>query len=90
MYVEAGSGFNIIVLENQNGKRLPSIHHMDISLSKKVKIYSKIVDVGLSIYNIYNRKNVSHKRYNPFSQNLVVTNVPMFGITPNAFFKISF
>ena len=59
-------------------------------LSKKVKIASKIVDLGLSIYNIYNRKNISHKRYNPFSQNLVVTNVPMFGITPNAFFKISF
>ena len=90
MYVEAGSGFNIVVLENQNGKRLPSVHHMDISLSRKVKIASKIVDLGLSIYNIYNRKNISHKRYNPFSQNLVVTNVPMFGITPNAFFKISF
>ena len=45
--------------------------------------------MGLSIYNIYNRKNVSHKRYNPYASDSIISDVIMLGITPTLFVQAS-
>ena len=90
MYVEPGTGYDIIINKNQNQKRLPPIHHLDISLSKTLKISPIILNISFSIYNIYNKNNFSHKRYNPYTPQLSVTNVSMLGITPSINLKISF
>ena len=90
MYVEAGSGFDIVTIGNQNSNILPSIHHLDINISRSVKYFKTTIDIGCSIYNLYNKNNLSHKRYNPYTPELSITNVSMFGITPNAYIKVSF
>ena len=89
MYIESGSGYEIITINNRNKYKLPPIHHLDINISRSFKILTTKIDIGCSIYNIYDKKNISHKRYNPYTSELSATNVSMFGITPNAYIKIS-
>ena len=43
--------------------------------------------MGLSIYNVYNKKNISHVRFNQFSESEKNTNVLMFNFTPTLFIK---
>ena len=80
----------IIIPSGRNESRLPPIHHLDVSLSKTWRISIAKIHTGLSIYNLYDRNNISHKRYNPYKSALTMTDVAMFGITPTIFLKISF
>ena len=43
--------------------------------------------MGLSIYNVYNKKNISHVKFNQYSENDRNTNVLMFNLTPTVFIK---
>jgi len=90
-YINIDNQEKIIQLsDNINKERLNPIHHLDISIAKtwfisKIKIYS-----GLSIYNLYNKNNISHRKYNPYTSTLSSSDVSMFGITPTLFLKIRF
>ncbi|MFL2994259.1 MAG: hypothetical protein ACJZ1Y_01410 [Candidatus Neomarinimicrobiota bacterium] len=46
------------------------------------------VNTGLSIYNVYNRKNISHKRYNPYTSGRILSDVIMLGTTPTIFIEV--
>ena len=74
---------------SRNNERLDPVHHLDISISKKYILNRLQLDIGLSIYNIYNRKNVSHKRYNPYTSGNIISDVIMLGVTPTFFIQAS-
>ena len=80
----------IIISSDRNESRLPPIHHLDVSFSKTWVVSIAKIHTGLSIYNLYDRNNISHKRYNPYTSELTMTDVVMFGITPTIFLQISF
>jgi hypothetical protein len=80
----------IVIPSNQNNARVEPIHHLDISVSRSWVIYTAKIHFGLSVYNLYNRKNISHKKYNPYTPELTATDVIMFGITPTLILKVSF
>jgi hypothetical protein len=88
--VEVVPGGEIIITSGRNESRLPPIHHLDVSLSKIWEVSIAKIHTGLSIYNLYDRNNISHKRYNPYKSELTMTDVVMFGITPTIFLQISF
>ena len=89
-YINITTDFKVdIVQGKKNTLRLPPSHHLDISISKDFNLKYFNINSGLSIYNIYNRKNISHKRYNPFSSGRIISNVMMLGITPTIFFEIN-
>jgi len=90
LYIEPGSGYTIGTTEEINEERLPPVHHLDIALSTSWKVKSLFFNFGLSVYNIYNKANISHKRYNPYTPQLSVSDISMFGITPSMNLKISF
>ena len=89
MYVEAGTGYTIKSTGEINEERLPHIHHLDVAISKAWMVKSILFNLGLSVYNIYNKNNISHKRYNPYTSQLSISDVFMFGITPSINLKIS-
>ena len=62
--------------------------HMVDYLLKNTTDY--IIFGGVRRLSLYNHKNISHKRYNPYTSDLSMTNVSMFGITSTLFLKISF
>lgn len=82
--------FRVVISTDRNETRLPHIHHLDVSLSKIWIVSLAKVHTGFSIYNLYDRNNISHKRYNPYTSELTMTDVAMFGITPTLFLKVSF
>ena len=90
IYIETGSGFTINTTGRVNEERLPPVHHLDIAISRSWKVKSFLIDLGLSVYNIYNKKNISHKRYNPYTSQLSMSDVSMFGVTPSINLKMSF
>ena len=90
LYVESGSGYEIFSKGDYNNERVKSSHHLDISLVKSLEMSKVQIELGFSIYNLYNKKNIAHKRYNPFSRELSIKDISMFGITPSIFAKISF
>ena len=90
LYVESGSGYEIFTRNNYNSERIESSHHLDVSLSKTINISKSAIDIGCSIYNLYNKNNIAHKKYNPFSGEVSIKDVSMFGITPTIFTKIYF
>ena len=52
-------GTLVPVYSVRNNFRLPPYHRMDISATLKGKIFKKVdYDINLTIYNVYNRKNI--------------------------------
>ena len=89
-YINITTDFKVDIAQGKkNTLRLPPSHHLDISISKDFNLKYFNINSGLSIYNVYNRKNISHKRYNPFSSGRIISNVMMLGITPTIFFEIN-
>ena len=87
--IDKTNDFQIIFdLDSRNKQRLPSIHHLDLSISKIYKLKKFEINTGLSIYNIYNRKNISHKRYNPYTSGKILSDVIMLGTTPTIFIEV--
>ena len=89
-YINVTTDFKVDIAQGKkNTLRLPPSHHLDISISKDFNLKYFNINSGLSIYNVYNRKNISHKRYNPFSSGRIISNVMMLGITPTIFLEIN-
>ncbi|MBT3179562.1 MAG: TonB-dependent receptor [Candidatus Marinimicrobia bacterium] len=80
----------IVISAEQNKSRIDPIHHLDISVSRSWALPIINIRAGFSIYNLYNRNNISHKRINPYTPEISMTDVSMFGITPTVFFQTSF
>ena len=81
------SGFQTIINENKNINRSSPMHRLDISFSKSFQKKYSIIEMGLSIYNVYNKRNVSHVRFNQYSESEKNTEVLMFDFTPTIFIK---
>tara|TARA_B100000700_G_scaffold16483_1_gene16323 strand:- start:479 stop:1231 length:753 start_codon:yes stop_codon:yes gene_type:complete len=73
--------------ETRNRERLKPVHHLDISISKNYVVDRFKLNAGISIYNIYNKRNISHKRYNPYTGGNIISDVFMLGITPTFFIQ---
>ena len=87
-----------LVFGQRNGSRLPAYHRLDVSASYQLDL-GEVVEgkIGLSIFNLYNRRNVMDKRYHiqPSVQEgesplIMSINRNMLGINPNLFIHFSF
>ncbi len=95
-----GSNINNIAYSLINNKRLPDYHRLDLSTTYNFKLGNTKAKVGLSIFNLYNRKNIKYRRFSKitFDENgnllntdkYVVTDVLLLGVTPSLFFNWSF
>ena len=66
----------------RNSKRLPAIKRIDLSLNRSMKFIEKKLDVGISIFNVFDRRNISHRSYNLSVDPFIATDVVMLGFTP--------
>lgn len=67
----------------KNANRFPDYHRLDLSATYTFKHGS----IGVSVFNVYDRKNIWYKKFTSVSDGsnsqLVVTDVTYLGITPN-------
>ena len=74
-----------------NSSRLPDSHRLDVSIVRNSTWVGLKWEYGLSLFNVYNNKYISHKRYTFSSQeaDILVNDIEIMGITPTVFLKIS-
>jgi hypothetical protein len=69
-------------LYDKNGYRLPAYSRCDIAATYNWGIKAK-KHLSLSIYNLFNHKNIWYKQFNTSGYQLNITDVSYLGITPN-------
>ncbi len=85
-----GSQASYIHVSEKNANRLPSYQRLDLSVSRRYEFNSVNLDVGASIFNTYNHKNVSYREYNLDLTPVVITDVTTLGFTPTVYFRLQF
>ncbi len=93
-YTEPVGSFNLTMLDGnqenflhigpKNGVRYPDYHRLDISITRDFKFgKTSLGSIGLSIFNVYNRKNIWYKEFETEEGDLIVTDVTFLGFTPS-------
>lgn len=86
-----GESYGYTHVSEKNTYRLPDYQRLDLSATYSFKIQKSYSgDFGLSIYNLYNYKNVWYRQYDLETTPITVTDVTMLGITPTLFIKVYF
>jgi len=84
-----GASTSFIHVGDQNSFRLPDYHRLDMSATYNCMVNGIKTNVGISLFNVYDRKNVWYKTYESVGGNLVETDVDYLGFTPSVFVKFS-
>ena len=66
----------------RNSKRLPIVHRIDMSVTRSRRLLAKNWDIGISIFNLFNRRNISHRSYNLTTDPFITRDIVMLGLTP--------
>ncbi len=85
-----GSTKDYVTVGDKNSFRLPDYHRLDLSAQYKMNLGGLgIGTLGISLFNVYNRKNVWYKQYEVIEGELLETDVTLLGFTPNISFSIN-
>ncbi|MQY80149.1 MAG: hypothetical protein GH151_13310 [Bacteroidetes bacterium] len=85
-----GSTIDYVHVGEKNGFRLPAYHRMDLSATYKFELGQTNVSLGLSLFNVYGRKNVWYKEFEIEENQLFITDMNYLGFTPTIFFGLKF
>lgn len=85
-----GSTADFFEVSDKNALRLPDYHRFDISATWDFRLGRSKANLGLSIFNVYNRKNVWYKEYEVVEGELLETEVNLLDLTPSLFFNYTF
>ena len=78
-----GSEQSYIHVGDKNGQRLPAYHRLDVSAHYRFPVGASSVNIGFSVFNLYNRKNVWYREFDLTQSPFVTTDVTFLGATPN-------
>ena len=92
--LQDGRDLNYVGVGAKNGSRLSPYHRLDVSVHQKFIIDKKTGrvrgDFGISLFNLYNRKNIWYYQFDFTQKPAVVTEVTYLSFTPNLSFSIEF
>ena len=74
----------------KNSARLPSYHRLDLALRWDWRLGAARGDVGVTVFNAYDRQNVWYKEFQAFDTTLVENDVRLMGRAVNAFVGVRF
>ena len=73
-----------------NSSRLPFVQRVDVSITKYFNVFSMNWEMGLSVFNLFDRENISHKKYITVENSEIeLTNVEMLRFTPTFHIRLS-
>jgi ferric enterobactin receptor len=85
-----GDPLQFVSVGRKNGSRIPAYHRLDISVHHRFDISKAKADLGVSLFNLYGRKNTWYYKYDFDQTPFLRTEVNYLGFTPNISFNISF
>ncbi|MBK8500981.1 MAG: TonB-dependent receptor [Saprospiraceae bacterium] len=80
-----GNTESLFEVSSKNGLRLPDYHRFDLSATYHFFLGSSRASMGLSLINLYNRRNIWYKEYEVVEGELYETNVSLIDFTPSLF-----
>ncbi len=78
-----GNTSSFILAGSKNSARYPAYHRLDVMAKYDFFIWGSKGAITLSVFNLYNHKNVWYKEFEIDETGLTETNVNFLGITPN-------
>lgn len=87
---EARDIYFYVLQGERNQKRLPAIHWLEIAVNKKITLGKINGEVNLSIFNVYDQRNISYRRYEYWKSPITIKDVAMIGFTPSLNIKLNF
>ena len=84
-----GENVSYIHVSDKNANRLPNYQRLDLSASRKFESDHWSTEVGLSVFNAYNHKNIWYREYNLDTTPVTITDAVMLGFTPTVFVNIN-
>lgn len=84
-----GNSLDYVHVGEKNAFRLPAYHRMDLSATYNFYLGNSKANVGLSLFNLYGRKNIWYKEFEVVEGELIETDVELLGLTPNLFFNFN-
>jgi outer membrane receptor protein involved in Fe transport len=85
-----GTDFSYIHVGEKNGLRLPAYHRLDVAAQYRFQLGPWQGELGLSVFNLYNRANVWYRQFDLSTTPLLVTDVRYLGLTPNLFVQLHY
>ncbi len=85
-----GDPLQFVSVGKKNGSRIPPYHRLDLSVHRRFDIGKAKADLGVSLFNIYGRKNTWYYKYDFDQTPFLRTEVNYLGFTPNISFNVSF
>jgi len=85
-----GDDLQFVSIGKKNGSRIPTYHRLDISTHHRFPIGKVKADLGVSLFNLYGRKNTWYYKYDFQQVPFLKTEVNYLGFTPNVSFSIDF
>ena len=80
-----GSTADFFEISEKNALRFDDYHRLDLSATYDFHLGGSKASLGLSLFNIYNRKNTWYKEYEVIEGELLETNISLLGFTPSLF-----
>ncbi|MCE1199148.1 MAG: TonB-dependent receptor [Marinilabiliales bacterium] len=88
-----GTTGSYYAVSDKNSYRLPDYHRMDIAASYRFDLFGKkgkLNSIGLSVFNLYNRINVSSRQFQIVDDTILQSDISYLGITPNLTLSLKF
>ena len=85
--------FGYYAVSDKNSMRLPDYHRFDMAASYRFKLFTQRErqnTLSFSVFNLYNRQNVSSKQFQVVENVILDSNISYLGITPNVSLSIKF
>ena len=79
-----------VIMGDKNGARLPAYHRLDLSASLDFKMWDGDAQIGMTIFNVYDQKNVWYKEFDVIEGEIIESNFNLMGLTFNLFFNLKF
>jgi hypothetical protein len=73
----------------KNTQRLPAYHRLDVSLTRQFNSAWLDWNIGISVFNLYDRKNVWYREYVLDTKPVVVRDVTTLGFVPTVAFQVA-
>ena len=85
-----GKETEYVSIGEKNGLRIDPYHRLDLSATYNFNLGSGKGEMGLSIFNLYNKTNTWYNEFEVVDNQVTETNVNYIGFTPSIFFNVSF
>ncbi len=88
-----GTTSSFYSVSDKNSFRLPDYHRMDVAASYRFDLFNrkgKLNSVSFSVFNLYNRINVSSRQFQLVDNTILQSDISYLGITPNISLSIKF